>query len=189
MWQATAVVAAYLIGGICSGYYLVLWRRGIDVRDIGSGSAGGTNAAKALGAWARYVVGGLDLLKGAVAVAAGLRLGLGPVAMGAVVIAVVLGHVYPVQLGFRGGKGIGTSLGALLVYSMPTALAIGIVAAVLMAATKRLQVSGVTGYAVAACLVPLWASSVVVWACVAITVAIVIHANRANFLNELRAWT
>lgn len=107
---------AYALGCLCAGYYLVRWRTGRDVRLTGSTSAGARNAGRLLGPGAFVLVLALDLLKGIAAVAVARALGLGDLALGIAVVAVVIGHVLPVQLGFRGGKGIAPSIGALLAY-------------------------------------------------------------------------
>lgn len=184
-----AVGAAYLLGGICTGYYLVRLWKGIDLRTVGSGSAGGTNAARVLGAWARPVVGGLDALKGAVAVGVAHWVGLDIAATGAVALAVVVGHVFPVQLGFRGGKGIGTSLGAFCVYFPLAAVAIAVLTALLYAFTRRQQVSGVLAYAITGLTVYWWSPSVAVTRAVVAITLTVIFANRGNFMKDLRAST
>ncbi len=109
------LLASYGLGCLCAGYYLVRFRLREDVRVYGSGSAGGTNAARRLGAWALPAVFVLDAAKGASATALAIRAGLDGLALGAAMLAVVVGHVLPLQLGLRGGKGVSTSAGALLV--------------------------------------------------------------------------
>jgi len=117
-----AVVLGYLIGSIPVGVIIGRLSRGIDVRDYGSGGMGMTNVVRTLGAKAGAIVFAADVLKGAVA--AGVAWGLfslrpdmfawGLMAGGA---AAVLGHNWPVFVGFRGGRGVNTALGALLVIS------------------------------------------------------------------------
>jgi glycerol-3-phosphate acyltransferase PlsY len=121
-------VGAYLIGAIPFGLF-VGYLRGIDVRKHGSGNIGATNVSRVMGLKWGLLVFGLDVAKGAVptAIAAwligrhGAALGVGSTwAQTLVVIAVqacsVLGHNWPVYLGFKGGKGVATSLGILLGY-------------------------------------------------------------------------
>ncbi|MFL5755302.1 MAG: glycerol-3-phosphate 1-O-acyltransferase PlsY [Chloroflexota bacterium] len=109
------VVLAYLAGSIPFGVLVARISGGPDPRTIGSGRTGGTNALRALGRrWALVVVAG-DVLKGAVPVLAARVLtgdALVEVACG---IAAVLGATHSVFLGFRGGRGVGTGVGTMLV--------------------------------------------------------------------------
>ena len=114
------LVFAYLIGSV-SGSLLLGGLRGVDIRTQGSGNAGGTNAFRTQG-W-RFALGVVvvDIGKGALATWLALRLGPvdGPLPLPALAYAVALaaaiGHVWPLWHGFRGGKGVGTLLGGLLV--------------------------------------------------------------------------
>lgn len=109
------LLAAYLLGSL-SGSLLLGRLRGVDIRRLGSGNAGGTNALRTQG-W-KFALGTVlvDVGKGALAAWLALRFGGGiawlPYAAGG---AAMLGHVYPVFHGFRGGKGAGTLVGVLLV--------------------------------------------------------------------------
>ena len=120
-----AVVAAYLIGAIPFG--LLLGRiAGIDVRAAGSGNIGATNVARTAGKGIGIVTLFLDAAKGALPVAIAERaLGLGSVWVASVGLATVLGHVFPLYLRFRGGKGVATALGVFLALSpVSTGLAV-----------------------------------------------------------------
>ncbi len=110
--DAGVLLAAYLLGSL-SGSLLLGRLRGVDIRRHGSGNAGGTNALRTLG-W-RFALGVvvIDVGKGALAAWLGLRFAQG-FAYPAAVLAVV-GHVWPLWHGFRGGKGAATVVGALLV--------------------------------------------------------------------------
>jgi glycerol-3-phosphate acyltransferase PlsY len=115
---ALLAVAAgsYLLGSIPSGYLLGLLYR-VDVRERGSGNIGATNVARSVGASAGLATLAIDMAKGAtpVLVAAALDVRAAGAAWGPAVAAVaaVCGHVFPVFLGFRGGKGVATTFGAL----------------------------------------------------------------------------
>ncbi|MFN3311579.1 MAG: glycerol-3-phosphate 1-O-acyltransferase PlsY [Thermomonas sp.] len=110
--DAGVLLAAYLLGSL-SGSLLLGRLRGVDIRRHGSGNAGGTNALRTLG-W-RFALGVVvvDVGKGALAAWLGLHLAPGW-AYSAAALAVV-GHVWPLWHGFRGGKGAATVVGALLV--------------------------------------------------------------------------
>lgn len=116
------IILGYIIGSIPFGVIIGGLTRGIDVRDYGSGSMGMTNVLRTVGAKAGAFVFVADLAKGAVAVALAwliLGSGYGLVAGGA---AAVIGHSWPIYVGFRGGRGITTGFGALLVMSWPVGL-------------------------------------------------------------------
>lgn len=124
---ASVVIAAYLLGSL-SGSLLLGRLRGVDIRTQGSGNAGGTNAFRTQGVKFALGVVVLDIGKGALAAWLGLRLApVGvPLATAAhgylAAFAAVLGHVWPIWHGFRGGKGAATLVGALAVL-WPWALA------------------------------------------------------------------
>lgn len=118
------VVTGYLLGGIPFG--LIVGRiAGVhDVREYGSGKTGFTNSLRTLGVrWALLVVVG-DIAKGAGAVLVGRLLLDEPWAAALAGVAAVLGHIYPVYAGFRGGRGVSTAFGAFLAVSPPAALAV-----------------------------------------------------------------
>lgn len=151
------IVAAYLLGSL-SGSLLLGRFRGVDIRTQGSGNAGGTNAFRTQG-W-RFALGVVvvDIGKGALAAWLALRFApiAGPVApvplAYAAAFAAALGHVWPLWHGFRGGKGVGTLLGGILVL-WPAA-----VPWLLLAWTLVLVGSGYVGLAsvvAVACVVPL----------------------------------
>ncbi len=118
------VLLGYLAGSIPFGVLLTRWLRGVDVRQQGSGNIGATNVTRVAGKKLGAVVLLLDALKGALPVALALQLLPGqPVLHVLVGLAAVLGHVYPVWLKLRGGKGVATALGVLLVLSPLAALA------------------------------------------------------------------
>ncbi|MGD8316493.1 MAG: glycerol-3-phosphate 1-O-acyltransferase PlsY [Myxococcales bacterium] len=114
MLGAALTLAAYLVGSISFGL-IEASRRGVDLRAIGSGNVGATNAARALGRAAGRKVLALDLLKGLVPVAlARWVFDLSWPWVTAVGVAAVVGHCFPVWHGFRGGKGAATAGGVLL---------------------------------------------------------------------------
>ena len=112
-----ALIASYLIGSIPTAYLLVKRLKGIDVRTVGSGNVGATNVTRTAGLAAGSVVFLVDLAKGWVA-AAVIAPWLNPHASMTTRLAcglfAVLGHTAPIWLRFRGGKGVATTIGALL---------------------------------------------------------------------------
>jgi glycerol-3-phosphate acyltransferase PlsY len=150
---AALLIGAYLLGSISFSIVVVRLLRGTDVRSVGSGNAGATNTMRAAGKGAGVAVLLLDLGKGAAAVVVPRSLDAPPSVVGAAAVAVVLGHLFPVFFGFRGGKGVATSAGALGALA-PAAMALGLLVFVAVVHWKR-YVS--LGSVVTAALFPLLA--------------------------------
>ena len=117
---ALKVVVAYLLGSLLGGLIIGKLRGGVDIRTLGSGNAGGTNALRTQGPWFALGVMVVDVGKGWLAAAwlPSLELLGSPVQSEwlpiACAAAAVLGHVYPIWFGFRGGKGAATLIGTVL---------------------------------------------------------------------------
>lgn len=141
-----AVVTAYLVGSFPAGYLLArLW--GVNVLEKGSGRTGGTNVLRSAGILPALITGALDVGKGALAVwLAGQMVPESHQAVAEVLggMAVILGHNYSIFLGFRGGAGVGTSLGALGAIYWPAAIALLILLIVVIAATRYASVGSLT---------------------------------------------
>lgn len=171
-----AALGGYALGSLSAAYYLVRWRTGRDVRRVGSGTAGATNAGRLLGRGAYVVVALLDLAKGAAAVAVGAWLA-GPVGAAAAMVAAVAGHIWPPQLGFRGGKGVATAFGGVLAFRPVVALAALAAFGLLYLLTRRYRSSGVLAVAVAPAAAWWWDRHVVAMAAVTAVVALVLLAH------------
>ena len=102
---------AYLVGSIPFSFIVGRLLGGSDVRSEGSGNVGATNVLRAAGPKAGVLALILDLLKGVAPLVLGKIAGATPETLAIVAVAVVLGHIYPVFLGFRGGKGVATAAG------------------------------------------------------------------------------
>lgn len=147
---ASALMAAYLLGSL-SGSLLLGRLRGVDVRTLGSGNAGGTNALRTQGV--RFALGVVAIDVGKGALAAWLALRIAPAWAWPALLLVMAGHVWPVWHGFRGGKGAAAGVGALLVlWPQAAALLVALWGVVLI-------VTGFVGLAtvLAAASLPLWA--------------------------------
>lgn len=153
---ALFLLAAYLLGGIPFGLLLTRWFKGIDIRALGSGNIGATNVRRNAG----NTLGALtllgDLAKGYLPVTAvALLLPNGhpgmAAAMAATAVAAFCGHLFPLTLGFRGGKGVATAGGAYLAIA-PAAL-LGVLAAFGLGLGISRRVS--VGSLAAACALPL----------------------------------
>jgi glycerol-3-phosphate acyltransferase PlsY len=120
--QTLAVVLGYLLGSIPFAYLLAR-RGGIDIRRVGSGNVGAANTLRTRGTTEAVIVVCLDAMKGSCAVVIAERLATGQTTSVAAGLASIVGHIYPVWLGFRGGKGVATTAGVFAVLA-PIALAI-----------------------------------------------------------------
>jgi glycerol-3-phosphate acyltransferase PlsY len=149
-----SIVVAYLIGSISSSTLISRWFAKIDIREHGSGNAGATNTLRVLGLRWALVVLAADILKGMVAVWIAWwwcpHVPWAPYATG---LAAIAGHNWPVFFGFRGGKGVATTIGVMAwLMFVPAALA-GIIAIVLIVLTRYVSL-GALAFTV---LTPLFA--------------------------------
>jgi glycerol-3-phosphate acyltransferase PlsY len=108
-----ALLLCYAIGCVVTAWYVVKWRTGADLRTLHSGTTGARNAGRVLGRAGFVVVAGLDALRGFLAMTLASAVGLREWWLVAAGVAVLAGHLWPAQLGFRGGKGIAVSVGVL----------------------------------------------------------------------------
>lgn len=121
-------LCSYLVGSIPLAYILVKWRRGIDLREHGSRNVGASNAMAASSKWVGVAVFILDAGKGALMVFAARMLGLGLVGELVCGGMAIVGHNWPLFLGFRGGRGIATTLGVITMISPPLGLIMLVIA-------------------------------------------------------------
>ncbi len=179
MKYVCTVVCSYLIGGIPFAYILVKLKTGKDIRTIGSGNVGGTNAARAAGIGIGLLVGLLDALKGAIPVYIAMRYGGVDLGVLAGVMAVV-GHSFTPFLSFRGGKGVATTLGSFLVL-LPSAIGVAFIAWLIMfAITRIVSLSSITAAIVFAIYGGLTASTPLLRAAAVIVGLLVILRHHSN---------
>jgi glycerol-3-phosphate acyltransferase PlsY len=143
-----SISVAYLLGSIPFGYLLVRVFRKEDIREKGSGNIGATNVARSGAKGLGLATLLLDLGKAyaAVIVAEHIAPGKYDVAVAAAVAAVV-GHIFPVWLGFRGGKGVASGLGVFLALTWPSGLGIILVFVVVFALTRYVSLASIAGAA------------------------------------------
>ena len=118
-----SLVLGYLLGSIPSGWLAGRWLKGIDLRELGSGSTGATNVLRQVGKGPALVVFLIDVGKGAAAVLVARALGLGDWIQVLAGLTALAGHIWPVWLGFKGGKAVATGLGLFLGLAWPVGLA------------------------------------------------------------------
>ncbi|HEU4768872.1 MAG TPA: glycerol-3-phosphate 1-O-acyltransferase PlsY [Pyrinomonadaceae bacterium] len=143
------VIIAYLIGSIPFGYLIVRAKEGGDVRETGSGGTGATNVSRRAGKTAGVLTLILDALKGFIAifVAAKLLKGLDPSVVNwmisAAAVAALLGHVFPVWLGFRGGKGVATGAGVFVALAPIAVLCAGVIFVMVVSIRKVVSLGSI----------------------------------------------
>jgi glycerol-3-phosphate acyltransferase PlsY len=192
-WQAPIVVlVAYLIGSIPFGYLIVRHKVGADIRESGSGGTGATNVSRRAGKAAGVFTLVLDALKGVLAIiVAQIIIGESGSSIdwltAAAAIAVIVGHIFPVWLRFRGGKGVATGVGVFLMLAPIATFCAAIIFVVVVTITKYVSL----GSTVAAAIIPLfvWMDMVFIktitdlWPLLTATVAgamLIIFAHRGN---------
>ena len=138
-----ATLIGYLLGSIPSAYVITRLRKGIDIRDIDTGNVGAGSVFRQVGIWEGAVVSIVDIAKGAAAILIAQALGVSqPWVLGAG-FASIIGHGFPIYIGFRGGQGVATIMGIFFVLT-PEAMGItyGIIAVALLL-TRNIFVSTV----------------------------------------------
>ncbi len=147
------VAGSYLLGSLSFGLIVVWVLRRVDLRTLGSGNAGATNVLRTSGRWPALLVLALDIGKGILPVRVARQLEAPPEIVAAAALAAVLGHVFPVFFGFRGGKGVATGFGAFVsLLPLPAGAALAIFLAV-VATTRYVSVGSI----LAALSVPVFA--------------------------------
>jgi len=125
LYIAIAIIGAYLIGSFPTAYIMGRLRKGIDIRKVGTRNMGAMNVFYQIGFLAGLIVLAVDIGKGTAAIALAFWLGTPDIIVLLAGIAAVLGHSFPVWLGFRGGKGGATTIG-VLIFLMPWGIPIGL---------------------------------------------------------------
>ncbi len=118
-----SLILGYFLGSIPSGWLAGRWLKDIDLRELGSGSTGATNVLRQVGKGPALVVFLIDVGKGAAAVLIARALGLGDWIQVLAGLTALAGHIWPVWLGFKGGKAVATGFGMFLGLAWPVGLA------------------------------------------------------------------
>src|SRR5215203_338142 len=160
MTRIIIVVVAYLIGSIPFGYLVVRRKIGADVRQTGSGGTGATNVSRRAGKAAGVLTLLLDAAKGSVAVLIAKTVTGDDWVIAVAAVAALVGHIFPVWLGFRGGKGVATGVGICLVLAPVALVCAGVIFVAIVATTRYVSLGSI----VAAALIPIfvWLQSVFV---------------------------
>lgn len=154
--QAVTITGAYVLGCFNTGYYLVRFKTGKDIRTANSGGTGSRNVGRTLGAKGFLCTFAGDAGKGALAVWIAGAAGMADWAGMAALLAVVAGHIFPLQLGFRGGKGFATLAGGLAVLA-PTLLLAGFgLSLVFLALLRRTTKAGLLALSLSPAAAGYW---------------------------------
>jgi len=182
------VVAAYLIGSV--PFALLLARRwgAADLRLLGSGNLGAANVLRASGVKAGILVAALDVAKGAVSVILAERFGGNSAAPAAAGLAAIVGHIYPVWLRFRGGKGVATACGVFAILTPPAMPAALTIFFLTVWTTKYISLGSVLASMALPPLAYLAGSPAPAVATASAAAAIIVFRHRSN-LARLRAGT
>jgi glycerol-3-phosphate acyltransferase PlsY len=144
-WALLLGACGYLLGSVSFAVLVVRWKTGKDIRSVGSGNAGATNVLRAHGKALGLLVAFLDVAKGAAAVVLVRLVTSDPRAAALAALAAILGHVFPIFYGFRGGKGVATAIGAFLVLAPVATLVCAGVFAAVVAITRYVSLGSVIG--------------------------------------------
>ncbi|MFH1485570.1 MAG: glycerol-3-phosphate 1-O-acyltransferase PlsY [Chloroflexota bacterium] len=140
-----AICLAYLVGAIPLGYVAGKVCRGIDIRDYGSGATGATNTLRTVGVWPAVMVLVGDVGKGMAAVLLARLLVESRWAEAGAAVAAIVGHNWPVYVGFKGGRGVNTSLGAFVAIVPGVALVSAGVALATIAISRYVSLGSMLG--------------------------------------------
>ena len=184
LWSSLLV--AYLIGSVPFALLLARWWGARDLHRIGSGNIGAANVFRASGPTAGILVALLDIGKGAASVLVARRMSSSGEVLAAAGLAAVVGHIYPVWLRFRGGKGVATSCGVFCVLAPGPMLAavVAFVGGVWL--TRYVSLGSVIGSIALPVLAFAWDSPWPVVAAAAAAATLVVFRHRSNIV---RVWS
>jgi len=174
------VVAAYLLGSIPFGYLIVRGKSGADIRETGSGGTGATNVSRRAGKAAGVLTLLLDAAKGCVAVLIARAVVGNDWVIAAAAIAALVGHIFPVWLGFRGGKGVATGVGIFLVLAPIALLCAGVVFVAIVLLTRYVSLGSMTAAILIPVLVVVQSDSRPLLTAAVVGAALIVFAHRGN---------
>ncbi len=139
------IIGSYLLGAVPFGFIIYFFCERKDIREEGSGNIGATNVMRCKGKKAGIITLVLDMLKGVVVIAYGLRHFHSPVIVILGGAAVILGHLFPIYLKFKGGKGIAALMGVFIVFHFPAALVFACAFVIVLYFTRYVSLGSVAG--------------------------------------------
>lgn len=177
------IAVGYALGSIPFAFILARWWGGIDLRTTGSGNVGTTNVFRTTGAVAGVCTLVLDVGKGAVTVLVAQHVGSDPMGPTAAGMAAVIGHTFPVWLGFRGGKGVATACGVFAVLApLATAIVSGLFV-ITVWRTRYVSLGSVVGAVLMGPFAYVTGAPQTVVIGAAIAAAIIVERHRQNLIR------
>ncbi len=181
-----AIFLSYAIGCVSTGYYLTRLWTGADIRKTGSCSTGARNVGRMLGRIGFIVTFSGDFAKGMLALWLASMLTQQVWAIMASLLAVAIGHIWPAQLGFHGGKGIAVSLGALLIFDCWLAVACCLVFCLCLVCLRKYMLSGLMAVATAPAAAIVAGHSAVDIVGITVLTLVILFAHRENIVDLIR---
>jgi len=182
------IVLGYLVGSIPTGYLVARAVKGVDVRTVGSGNIGATNAGRVLGREWAIAIAVFDMLKGGVLVFIATLFLLSPTTLALIGAAAVIGHDFPVWLHFKGGKGVATTFGVFGFFDFFNpwpALLGGLVWYVTMRTTKYVSAGSMVGLLASALLMPVFNMPRAYYVVALLLTAMSIWRHKSNIIKIL----
>jgi glycerol-3-phosphate acyltransferase PlsY len=173
-------IVAYLLGSIPFGYLIVRGKSGADIRETGSGGTGATNVSRRAGKAAGVLTLLLDAAKGCVAVLIARAVSGNDWVIAAAAIAALVGHIFPLWLGFRGGKGVATGVGIFLVLAPIALLCAGVVFVAIVVLTRYVSLGSITAAILIPVLVWLQFDSQSLLTAAVVAALLIVFAHRGN---------
>ena len=175
-----ALLAGYLFGSIPFAYLLARRHRGIDLRLAGSGNVGAANVLRVTTKKIGVSAMALDVAKGIASVLVARQIDPGATGPAVAGIAAVLGHIYPVWLGFRGGKGVATTAGVFTILAPQAAAIATLIFLGLVWWTRYISLGSVAGSIILVPLVYMTGAPEMTGIAAIMVAAIVTHRHRSN---------
>ena len=179
------IIVGYLLGSIPSAYIMARLRKGIDIRDFGVGNMGAANVLRHVGLWEGIVVGFTDIAKGAAAILIAQALNVSQLWLLGAGFSALLGHNFPVFVGFRGGKGSATIAGIFLILAPKEIGIVFGIMAVLFFITRNFAFTISASFVFLPLLIWLFGGSVML---IFYSLAILIFIGVRSLPNARQAW-
>jgi acyl phosphate:glycerol-3-phosphate acyltransferase len=179
------IAVGYGLGSIPTGLLIARWRRGVDIRQHGSGNIGMTNVLRAVGKGAAALTLVGDLAKGLIPVLLARACLNSSWAIGLVALAAVVGHLYPLFAGFYGGKGVATTLGAFIPLLPGPLLIAFVVWAACLAIRRQVSLGSLAAAASLPIVALLWGSSAAYVLYALVAAALIWNRHRDNIQRLL----
>jgi glycerol-3-phosphate acyltransferase PlsY len=182
------LVVGYGLGSLPLGFLVANRIKGVDLRRVGSGNVGAANVYRSAGLGLALLVAGIDVAKGAGSVILASRVAFSSVPPVAVGIAAIVGHMYPVWLRFRGGKGVATACGVFWVLAPPATAMAAVIFVVIVWTTRYVSLGSVVATAVLPSLAWFTRAPVAVIVGGVVAAVLIVMRHRGN-IGRLREGT